>query len=375
MSANQSFDPEALTGRILVVDDEPMNRQLMKELLTSFGHEVVCADGALQALALLDDSCDLVLLDVVMPGMDGLSLAREIRKRSDVGDIPLVMVTSLTSRQCRLEAVEAGANDFIAKPIDVMELRIRVRSMLRMKQAQDGVKQYQAHLEDMVRIKTRALTYTVENLTLARRSMCQAHRETIRCLAVAAEYRDANVAGHIMRMSKYAALIAENLGLSDEDVTLILEASPMHDIGKIGIADSILLKPGKLTPGEWNAMKEHSLIGANILDSASSTLIQTGSLIAMTHHEKWDGSGYPRGISGRHIPLFGRICAVADVFDALTTARPYKKTLPMEEALSIMNMVRGKHFDPKVFDAFVMKPEKVARIYRQHHSPAQRTVH
>jgi putative two-component system response regulator len=309
-----------------------------------------------------------------MPGMDGLSLAREIRKRSDVGDIPIVMVTSLTSRQCRLEAVEAGANDFIAKPIDVMELRIRVRSMLRMKQAQDGVKRYQAHLEDMVRIRTRALTYTVENLTLAQRAMCQAHRETIRCLAVAAEYRDANVAGHIMRMSEYAALIARNLGLSDKEVRLILEASPMHDIGKIGIADSILLKPGKLTPGEWNAMKEHARIGANILDSGSSPLIQTGSLIAMTHHEKWDGSGYPQGIAGSHIPLEGRICAVADVFDALTTARPYKKGLPMKEALSIMNMVRGKHFDPKVFDAFVNKPELVERMYTQYHHQAPTTL-
>jgi putative two-component system response regulator len=285
------------------------------------------------------------------------------------------MVTSLTSRQCRLEAVEAGANDFIAKPIDIMEIRIRVRSMLRMKQAQDGVKRYQAHLEDMVRIRTRALTYTVENLSLAQRAMCQAHRETIRSLAVAAEYRDANVAGHISRMSEYAALIARNLGLSDEDVTLILEASPMHDIGKIGIADSILLKPGKLTPGEWQGMKEHARIGANILDSASSTLIQTGSLIALTHHEKWDGSGYPQGISGRQIPLFGRICAVADVFDALTTARPYKDMLPMKEALSIMHMVRGRHFDPKGFDAFVQKPELIQRIHDHHHHQPHATIH
>lgn len=349
--------------RVLVVDDETSNRQLMAEVIEAFGYEAITVASGASALEVLDTSFDLALLDVLMPEMDGLTLARKIRERSDVRDIPIIMVTGFASKKCRLEAVEAGANDFVAKPIDTTELRVRMRSLLKMKEAQDGIKQYQAGLEEMVRVRTKALTSTVESLSQARRTTKEAHRETIRCLAMAAEYRNVGVANHIMRMSEYSALIARNLGLSHKEVELVLEASPMHDIGKIGIADAILLKPGKLSPSEWGEMKEHASIGAHILDSSSSDLIQVGSLIAMTHHEKWDGSGYPRGISGTNIPLLGRICAVADVFDALTTARPYKKAFSIKDALTIMCTMRGKHFDMRAFDAFVQEMKDVRAIY------------
>ena len=340
-----------------------MNRLVMEDILKTLGYDSVIVENGEAALDVLDASFDLILLDVMMPGMDGFALARAIRALPDFSDLPIIMVTSLSSKKNRLDAVEAGANDFIAKPLDITELRVRIASLLKMKEAQDGLKKYQARLEEMVRVRTRALTRTVEHLSRARRTTKQAHKETVRCLAVAAEHRNADVANHIMRMSEYSALIARKLGLSDAEVELILEASPMHDIGKIGIADAILLKPGKLNQNEWGEMKEHACIGAHILESTSSSLIQTGSLIALTHHEKWDGSGYPRGISGSRIPLVGRICAVADVFDALTTVRPYKKAFSIKDALSIMRVARGKHFDPRVFDAFVKDMKGVRRTY------------
>ncbi|MFA6811219.1 MAG: HD domain-containing phosphohydrolase [Desulfoplanes sp.] len=350
--------------RILVVDDEIINCQLIKGIIETFGYEVIIATGGAMALDLLDTSFDLALLDVLMPEMDGLTLVRKIRERSDIRHIPIIMVTGLANKKCRLEAVEAGANDFVSKPIDTTELHVRMRSLLKMKEALDGIKEYQVRLEEMVRVRTRTLISTVESLSLARRTTQEAHRKTIRCLAMAAEYRNVGVANHILRMSEYSALIARNLGLPDNEVEMILEASPMHDIGKIGIADAILLKPGKLSPSEWGEMKEHACIGAHILEASSSELIQTGSLIAMTHHEKWDGSGYPRGISGKNIPLLGRICAVADVFDALTTARPYKKAFSVKDALTIMHAVRGKHFDVRVFDAFTHGMKEVRFIYQ-----------
>ena len=365
---------DARRKRILVVDDEISNRQLLAEVIEAFGYEVVTAACGASALEILDTSFDLVLLDVLMPEMDGLTLVRKIRGRFDVNDLPIIVVTGLAGKKCRLEAVEAGANDFVAKPVDTTELRVRMRSLLKMKEAQDGIKQYQVRLEEMVRVRTKALTSSVESLSLARRTTKEAHRETIRCLAMAAEYRNADVANHIMRMSEYSALIARNLGLSHTEVEMVLEASPMHDIGKIGIADAILLKPGKLSLSEWGEMKAHAGIGAHILNSSTSNLIQAGSLIAMTHHEKWDGSGYPRGISGTNIPLLGRICAVADVFDALTTARPYKKAFSIQDALAIMQAMRGKHFDMRVFDAFVQEMKDVRAIYHCYRGKTGHTI-
>ncbi len=339
--------------RILAIDDERINLRVIGGLLRNLGHEPVLTESFAEALGVLDPSIDLVLLDVMMPETDGFTVARKIRQMPGVSDVPIIMVTALTSKQDRLKAVEAGANDFISKPIDLTELRVRMNSLLRMKESQDEVKRYQAELEEMVAVRTSALRMALDNVQQSQRVILSAHLETIHRLASAAEFKDEETADHIQRMSRYCALLAARLGLPDAEVDMILQASPMHDIGKIGIPDSILLKPARLTPEEWEVMQRHTLYGARILGESSFELLRVGEIIAMSHHEKWDGSGYPRRLSGEDIPLYGRICAVADVFDALTSRRPYKEPYPNEKSLEIMRAGRGTHFDPRILDVFI----------------------
>ncbi len=354
------------TERILIVDDELINRKVLEGLLKSYGLECVSADSGPAALAMLDESIDLVLLDIMMPGMDGFLVAKAIREMSRFADLPIVMVTALSAKEDRLRAVEAGANDFVAKPIDSTELNVRMKSLLRMKGYHDEVKGYQLHLEQMVTEKTKALRGALVELEHARLATVRAHMETIHKLSAAAEYKDEDTASHIMRMSRYCAVIAEHAGLDDETVDLILNSSPMHDIGKMGIPDAILLKPGKLDEQEWVIMRRHTLMGANILGDSTSKYLETGAVIALTHHEKWDGSGYPQALAGEGIPLFGRICAVADVFDALTTRRPYKEAYGNEEAIKIMTQGRGAHFDPALFDVFLQALPSIEAIQQEY---------
>ena len=308
--------------RMLVVDDELLNRKVLEGFLKRMGHQAVVAKSGPEAIELLDASIDLVLLDVMMPGMNGFEVCAAIREGHACSDVPIIMVTALSGNQDRLRAVEVGANDFIAKPIDKTELRVRTDSMLRMKDARDQVKRYQGELEEMVRVRTQALELALENLRELQKATTAAHLETVHCLSYAAEYKDEDTAMHILRMSHYSALIAKRLGRPRNEVELLLHASPMHDVGKIGIPDAILLKPGKLDAREWEIMKQHTVIGERILGDSSAELLQLGSLIAISHHERWDGSGYPNGLAGEDIPLCGRICAIADVFDALTSKRP-----------------------------------------------------
>ncbi len=348
--------------RILAVDDEPLNLRVLEGFLGSLGHQCVSVDSGQQALDTLDGSFDLVLLDIMMPGMDGFETAHRIRQSPVFGETPIIMVTALSAKKDRLKAVEAGANDFIAKPIDKVELRVRMESLLRMKEARDALHSYQSELEEMVRIRTEALQLAVENLTSLQDSTKLAYLETIHRLAIAAEYKDMETAQHIQRMGLYSGLLAEKAGLHKDEVKTILHSSPMHDVGKIGIPDSILLKPGKLDADEWVKMQEHTTIGARILESTDSELLMAGSIIALSHHEKWDGSGYPNGLTGEDIPLFGRISAIADVFDALSSKRPYKKAFPLEKTLAIMKEGRGSHFDPTLFDLFMDNLEEALRL-------------
>ncbi|EPR38730.1 response regulator receiver modulated metal dependent phosphohydrolase [Desulfovibrio sp. X2] len=348
--------PTSLTGsgkRILVVDDDRLNRKVLDGMLKALGHEVIQASSGPEALSLLDESCDLVFLDVMMPGMDGFACTRAIRQDPRLAELPVIIVTTLTGREDRLRAVEAGANDFIAKPIDLMEVKVRATSLLRMKESRDAVKRYQADLEEIVRVRTQALQVAVENLREQQASTAAAYREAIHCLCSAAEYKDEETAQHIIRIGQMSGLLAAKYGISADEVELLRNAAPMHDVGKIGVPDAILLKPGKLDPNEWKIMQQHAEIGARILGQSTSELLQAGALVAHTHHEKWDGSGYPRGLSKTDIPLYGRICAVADVFDALTSRRPYKEPFSVETTLEIMRKGRGSHFDPDIFDLFL----------------------
>jgi len=352
--------------RILVIDDEAMNRKLLSMYLDKLGFEAILVGNGREGLDILDQSVDLVLLDVLMPDMDGFEVCRLIREESAARDVPIIMVTALKSKEDRLRAVEAGANDFIAKPIDVTELRIRMGSLLKMKESQDQVKRYQAALEEMVAVRTDALRLAVENLQESQKTIRASHLETILRLSSAAEFKDEDTARHIERMSHYSAFLARKYGLHEGEVELVLQASPMHDIGKIGIPDSILLKPGKLLPDEWELMKKHTVFGADILKDSSFELLRAGEIIAISHHERYDGAGYPEGLAGEEIPVFGRLCAVADVFDALTSKRPYKEAFSNEKALEIMRVGRGSHFDPKILDLFIEEFDEIQLIQKKY---------
>lgn len=348
--------------RVLVVDDEQTNRAMLEGMLEAFHHEAVLACDGEEALGKLDHNIDLVLLDVMMPGLNGYQVAQRIRADPDLCDIPIIMVTALTGKDDRLRAVEAGANDFIAKPVEMTELQVRTDSLLKMKAAQDEIKRHRLDLEQRVDERTQELQNAFDEIADAQRNTIEAHLDTIRRLVLAAEYKDEDTAAHIQRMSLYSVLLAERLGLPTDEVELLRHASPMHDVGKIGVPDYILLKPGRLTDGEMTIMRQHTLMGVRILQGSPSMLLQAGEVIALTHHEKWDGSGYPNGIAGEDIPRWGRICAVADVFDALTSDRVYRKAMPKEKALAIMRDGRGSHFEPMLVDLFFSQLDDMVEI-------------
>ena len=337
--------------RVLVIDDDAGIRRITQILVEQLGHDVESAHDGAEGLDKLF-GIDLVLLDVVMPGLDGFDVCRRIRQHPAGADLPVIIVTTFETREHRLLAVEAGANDFIAKPVDETELRVRTTSLLKMKEAQDTVKRYQAHLEEMCEERTASLRKALEQMAHARRVAYEAQLETVERLAMLAEYKDKVTGQHLQRMSEYSAVIARGLNLPADEVELILHASRMHDVGKVAVPESILRKPARLDPQEWSVMREHSAMGSRILENSESELLQAGRVIALHHHERWDGTGYPNGLAGDDIPLWGRICAVADVFDAVTSERPYKPAFPNEEALQLLRDGRGKHFDPRVIDVF-----------------------
>jgi len=352
--------------RIMVVDDEEDSRALLDELVESLGYEVETFADGFEALAAIKLGFDLILSDAKMPGMDGFELVRRVRTHDTYDDIPIIMVTGLNTKKDRLRAVDAGADDFIGKPVSRIELRVRLKSLLRAKTARDELKEQRDELEKKVQERTQDLRNSLRQMAEARRVAHEAHLETLHRLAVAAEYRDECTGAHVTRVGEFCGLLAEKLHLAPGEIEVLRGAGPIHDVGKIGIPDSILLKPGKLTSEEWETMKDHTTIGANILSGSESELLRTGEVIARTHHEKWDGSGYPGGLSGEDIPLYGRVCAVADVFDALTSDRPYREALEPDEALEIMEAGRGSHFDPHLLDVFVDNKSEVLSIYQEY---------
>lgn len=339
---------------ILIVDDHQTNVTLFSFLVRKIEGvtPVEFTDPAAALAWCQEHDPDLVLVDYMMPDIDGLQFIERFRAMRGKANIPVVMVTADTESDVRQRALELSANDFLTKPVDKNELTARVKNMLSLRRAQ-------------LQLSNRA-TWLAEEVKKATAEIESREREVIFRLSKAAEYRDPETGAHLLRMASYSCLIAKNLGLPELEQDLILDAAPMHDVGKMGTPDNILLKPGRLDEGEMIIMRRHAEIGAEILKDSASPLLQTAALIAATHHEKFDGSGYPKGIKGEEIPLYGRIVAVADVFDALTSARPYKKAWELEVATKFLHDNAGSHFDPVCVDAFFKDWEAVLAIRQKH---------
>ena len=343
---------EERSPRILVVDDEALVRRTLKRILEGEGFEVEEAGDGQEALELLKDSLDLVLLDVRMPVMDGSEFLRRLRSHEQFSELPVIMVTGIDGREDRLRAVEFGANDFINKPFDVAEVRVRTGAQLRLKRAADRLKRHGELLEAQVRRRTEALRGALRREKEAREKLHEAHLDTIRRLVLAAELKDSRTAEHIARIGAYCTILARGLGLEGEELEQVGPACSLHDIGKIGIPDAIITKPGPLTMEERLIMQEHTMVGARILNDAVAPILRLGSRVALTHHERWDGTGYPMGLQGSEIPLLGRICAMADVFDALTTQRLYREAVSNQEAYIHLRKAAGLELDPQVVEVF-----------------------
>jgi len=337
---------------ILVADDTPENIDLLSALLRQ-DYRVKVATSGEKALAIVNSTepPDLILLDIMMPGMNGYDVCRRIKANPDRRGIPIIFVTAMTSIEDERLGLEVGAVDYITKPISPPIVAARVRTHL-------ALYDQTRVLEDRVRARTAELFAS--------------RQQIIRRLGRAAEFRDNETGNHVIRMSYYARLIAQAIGLGPEATELLFNTASMHDIGKIGIPDAVLLKPGPLSKAEWAVMRQHPEIGAEIIGEHDDELLQTARTIALTHHERFDGSGYPRGLIGEDIPLFGRIVAIADVFDALMTARPYKPAMPIDETLQVMGRNTGLHFDPALMEVLPSVLPDMLRInatYADTHGP------
>ncbi len=351
-------------SRVLVVDDVDTSRDAMLRALEQFGHVGEAAADGPEALAKLRLGIDLILLDADMPGMDGFDVARAVRSDPEFSSTPIIMVTGLDSREDRLRALKAGVNDFVTKPFELVELHLRTEAQLRLKACFDSVERERAALEEAVERRVADLRTALEDLGAAHQRTYRAHLDTVHSLALAAESKDGGTAAHIERISCYSEVVARGLRLAPHEVEFIREASPMHDVGKIGIPDSILLKPGPLTSEERKIMQEHPKIGARILQDSDAEVLRLGRVIALCHHERWDGKGYPEGLAGREIPLEARICGIVDVFDALTMDRCYRDGLPNDVVYEMMKDERGRHFDPETLDVFFEHRTEIERIQR-----------
>ena len=336
--------------RVLIVDDSRSSLAMIGTIVKAATNAEI--DSYTHPFEALEHSLatqyDLVLVDHIMPEMDGVQLTSALRARDSYRLVPIIMVTSDIDRNTRIEAIRAGATDFVNKPFDPTELQARVTNLLTLRAAQ-------------VELADRAnwLSREVESATA---HLLEREEEIIWRLARAIEYRDGDTGEHVSRVARISQLIASGIGLSPKRCRTIYLAAPLHDIGKIGIADAILGKPGKLTPEEFGIMREHVTIGARILENGSSDLIRTAELIAQSHHERWDGAGYPDKLSGTDIPIEARVVAIADVFDALCSERPYKKAWPIEKAYAEILASSGSHFDPACVASFCAKWPEIEAI-------------
>lgn len=367
--------PEVSSARILVVDDDELNREMITAQLRILGYEPTVVEDGFEALEAVDDTYDLVLLDYMMPGMDGCEVCRSIREEKRLMDLPIIMVTALSNREDQLRAVQMGANDWITKPVDRNELAVRVKSQLKFKAAQDALKQHQRDLEATVRARTAELRKALEQVTKEQDRTQEAYLDTMHRLALAAEFRDGFMAAaHIRCVGNYCAAIARGMGMPDNVADVLLHASPLHDIGMLGVPEHLIHKADSRTPEEEAIYRDHTMLGARLLSGARSELLRAAEVIALSHHEKWDGSGYPSGRNGEGIPLYGRICAVADTFDNITAYKAGEWQATNDEAKEVLMAGRGTEFDPAVVDAFFKQWDEIEMFqkrYRRTEAPPE----
>ncbi len=323
---------------ILLVDDTKTNIDVLIQALGDEYKLAVALEGKKAIEIAKNNAVDLILLDIMMPVLDGFDVCRILKKDPVTRDIPVIFITAMDAAKEKTKGFKIGAVDYITKPFDGVEVKARVKTHLHLKLSREALKNQNKVLEEKVRERTQELADT--------------QIEILQRLGLAAEQRDNETGQHIKRMSEYCRLLGKAVGFSPEEYNRLALASTMHDVGKIGISDTILLKPGKLTEQEYAIMKTHAAIGAKILSNSNSKLLEVAEIISLTHHEKWDGTGYPRGLKGEEIPIVGRIACICDVFDALISERPYKKAWPMKKTMDHIKTCSGTFFDPDLVERF-----------------------
>lgn len=340
LASDESAAVKPQEGKILIVDDNPVNVAIIEKILRQGGYHRIDSTidpGAVRALY-RNNRYDLIALDIHMPVWNGFDVMEQLRADNPDDYIPVLVLTSDNTIETHHRCLASGAKDFISKPFKKEEVLLRVRNILEVRLLHNQIMQERDRLEEKVLQRTEQL-YTTQ-------------LKLIDSLAKTAEYRETQTGSHVSRMSQYVTIVARELGLSSEECELLQQASPMHDLGKIAIPDQVLLKSGNLDDAEWETIKSHAEVGARILSGHDSKLMQVAAAIARTHHERWDGSGYPVGLKGEEIPLFSRIVSVCDVFDALTSERPYRESWKVSKALNYLRDNSGSQFDPKVVNVF-----------------------
>jgi putative two-component system response regulator len=356
--------------RILVVDDDRFAQRLMEDMLVPLGYAVTLAGDGGTAIELARQSRPhLIFLDVVMPVMDGFEACERLKADAVTAHIPVVLVTSLEGRESKIRGLAVGANDFLAKPVDEAELTLRVKNLLRVVEFEDFLQRHNEQLDAQVRERTRQLEDALGELRRSREELKTSYLDTIFRLTTVAEYKDGFTSGHIKRVGHYCRHLARELGWDEEQQEAIFYASPMHDIGKVVIPTEILQKCGPLTAEEFEIVQGHTTAGARILQGSTSAFLQLAEVIALTHHERHDGGGYPRGLRGDEVPPAGMIMNIADQYEALRSVRPYKPSLTHERVVEILTRGDGRtmpsHFHPRVLEAFADSTGRFAAIFEE----------
>ncbi|MFV1982714.1 MAG: HD domain-containing phosphohydrolase [Thiohalomonadales bacterium] len=357
VESNIEFNEDIKNANILVVDDEAINIKLLDRILSLKGYKnIAFTQNPKEVLHLYKKfRSDLILLDIDMPELDGFGVMAELNTLDDDLLPPILVLTAQYGQSFKQRALDSGARDYVTKPFHADELLSRVRNLLEVQMAHKYMRHQNEILEQKIKIRTKAIHET--------------RLQVVRRLGRAAEFRDNETGLHIIRMSKMAVVLAQAAGVDEEQCDLLLNAAPMHDIGKIGISDKILLKPGKFEPEEWEVMQTHAQIGADILSGDDSDLMRMAHDIALSHHEKWDGTGYPNKLISTDIPFVGRITAIADVFDALTSERPYKKPWAIDKAVNHIKEQSAQHFDPVLVGIFLENLDAIINIKEKYAEP------